>query len=85
MVGLDPHHARIVKDLLKERSRTGMTVFLSTHQLSVAEELADRIGIMHQGRLITTGSLAELRSQSGTDCTLEAAFLALTREEHPES
>ena len=45
MVGLDPQHARIVKDVLKERSRAGMTVFLSTHQLSVAEELADRVGI----------------------------------------
>src|SRR6185295_6781725 len=41
MVGLDPHHSRVVKDVLKERSRAGMTVFLSTHQLSVAEELAD--------------------------------------------
>ena len=46
MVGLDPHHARVVKDVLKERSQNGMTVFLSTHQLSVAEELADRIGII---------------------------------------
>src|SRR6185503_13675981 len=43
MVGLDPHHARVVKDILKERSVAGMTVFLSTHQLSVAEEIADRI------------------------------------------
>src|SRR5438128_3325133 len=45
MVGLDPQHARVVKDILKERSMRGMTVFLSTHQLSVAEEMADRIGI----------------------------------------
>src|SRR5687767_14546438 len=43
MVGLDPHHARVVKDVLKERSLRGMTIFLSTHQLSVAEEMADRI------------------------------------------
>src|SRR5271154_1980606 len=52
MVGLDPHHARVVKDVLKERSLKGMTVFVSTHQLSVAEEMADRIGIIHQGKLI---------------------------------
>ena len=39
MVGLDPHHARVVKDVLKERSQNGMTVFLSTHQISVAEEM----------------------------------------------
>src|SRR6266702_4532772 len=43
MVGLDPQHARIVKDILKERARSGMAVMVSTHQLSVAEEMADRI------------------------------------------
>jgi len=42
MVGLDPQHARVVKDVLKERSLAGMTVLLSTHQLSIAEEMADR-------------------------------------------
>ena len=42
MVGLDPHHARILKDILRERANQGMTVFVSTHQLSVAEEMADR-------------------------------------------
>ena len=47
MVGLDPQHARVVKDVLKERSVKGMTVLVSTHQLSVAEEIADRIGIIH--------------------------------------
>ncbi len=78
MVGLDPHHTRIVKDVLKERTEQGMTVFLSTHQLSVAEEMADRIGIIHQGRLIAIGSLEELRRQSGASGPLERAFLALT-------
>jgi ABC-2 type transport system ATP-binding protein len=78
MVGLDPHHARAVKDILKERSRAGMTVLVSTHQLSVAEEIADRIGILHQGRLIATGTADELRRQSGAPGPLEAAFLALT-------
>lgn len=85
MVGLDPQHARIVKDVLKERSLDGMTVFVSTHQLSVAEEMADRIGILHQGRLIAVGSLDELRRQSGSDGALEKCFLALTAEErNPE-
>lgn len=78
MVGLDPHHARIVKDTLKERSLQGMTVFVSTHQLSVAEEIADRIGIIHQGRLIAVGTAEELRRQSGASGPLEQAFLALT-------
>lgn len=81
MVGLDPHHTRIVKDILKERSLAGMTVFVSTHQLSVAEEMADRIGIMHQGRMVALGTPDQLRRQAGADGPLERAFLALTREE----
>ena len=79
MVGLDPQHARVVKDLLKERARAGMAVLLSTHQLSVAEEMADRIGIMHQGRLIAVGTGEELRRASGQAGPLEDVFLALTR------
>lgn len=79
MVGLDPHHARVVKDVLKERSKNGMTVFLSTHQLAVAEELADRVGIIHQGKVVAVGTAAELRQQSG-HAELEKAFLALTAE-----
>jgi ABC-2 type transport system ATP-binding protein len=81
MVGLDPHHARVVKDILKERSRAGMTVFVSTHQLSLAEEMADRIGILHQGRLIALGTGEELRRQSGAEGPLEQTFLALTAQE----
>lgn len=81
MVGLDPHHARVVKDVLKERSRQGMTVFLSTHQLSVAEEMADRIGIIHQGRLVALGTRDQLREASGSDGPLEKTFLALTAQE----
>lgn len=81
MVGLDPHHARVVKDTLKERSLAGMTVFLSTHQLSVAEEMADRIGIIHQGKLVAVGTRDELRQQSGSTGALEQTFLALTAQE----
>ncbi len=81
MVGLDPQHARVLKDLLKERSLAGMTVLVSTHQLSVAEEMADRIGIMHGGRLVAVGTRDELRRQSGRDGALEDVFLALTTEE----
>ena len=80
MVGLDPQHARVVKDVLKERSRQGMTVLVSTHQLSVAEEMADRIGIIHNGRLIAVGNRDELRRQSGSSGQLEEIFLSLTAE-----
>lgn len=81
MVGLDPHHARVLKDILKERSVAGMTIFVSTHQLSVAEEMADRIGIIHQGKLIAVGTREELRQRSGRDESLERTFLALTAQE----
>jgi ABC-2 type transport system ATP-binding protein len=83
MVGLDPLHARVVKDVLRERADHGMTVFLSTHQVSVAEEMADRIGIFHRGRIAALGTAAELRAQSGSAGSLEAAFLAITRDPGP--
>jgi ABC-2 type transport system ATP-binding protein len=84
MVGLDPRSARVVKDVLKERSRAGATVFLSTHVLHFAEELADRIGILNHGKLIAVGTMNELRQASGNVGALEETFLALTREEEQE-
>ena len=78
MVGLDPQHARVVKDVLKERSLAGMTVLVSTHQLSIAEEMADRIGIIHGGKMIAVGTRDELRWQSGSAGALEEIFLSLT-------
>jgi len=81
MVGLDPMHARIVKQELRERARAGMTLFLSTHQLSVAEEVADRVGIIHHGKLIALGTVAELRSQAQETGALEKVFLSLIDQE----
>jgi len=80
MVGLDPQHARVVKDVFKERSRAGMTVLMSTHELSVAEEMADRIGIISNGKLIAVGTPDQLRKQSGKSGPLEEVFLTLTAE-----
>ncbi len=83
MVGLDPQHARIVKQELKARSEAGVTIFLSTHTLSVAEEMADRIGIIHHGRLIAGGTVDELRKQAEETGGLEHIFLSLIdSEEH---
>ncbi|MBU4305759.1 MAG: ABC transporter ATP-binding protein [Candidatus Omnitrophica bacterium] len=81
MVGLDPHSSRIVKDILKQKSRQGVTIFLSTHTLNVAEEIADRIGIIDKGRLIAVGTLEELKVSSGVHGKLEDVFLRLTEEE----
>lgn len=85
MVGLDPRSARVVKDVIKARSRAGMTVFLSTHILHVAEELADRIGILNRGKLIALGTMDELRAATGKVGALEDAFLAVTREGDEET
>lgn len=84
MVGLDPHHAKVVKDTLRERCKQGMTVFLSTHQLSMAEEVADRIGIIHHGRLIAEGTLDEIRHRDGVGQALEQVFLEMTAQEAVE-
>ena len=59
-----------------------MTVLVSTHQLSLsAEEMADRIGIIHGGKLVAVGNRDELRKQSGSAGQLEEIFLSLTAEE----
>lgn len=83
MIGLDPLNARIVKEELKERSRAGVTIFLSTHLLNVAEELADRIGIINHGKLLVEGSVSEVRARlSGEERkNLEEVFLEITRED----
>jgi ABC-2 type transport system ATP-binding protein len=80
MVGLDPKSMRIVKDLLRREAAAGMTVFMSTHTLAIAEELADRIGIIQRGRLIRCGTLAELRAEFVGGQSLEDFFLDVTRE-----
>jgi len=79
MVGLDPKSGRLVKDLLRARASAGTTVFMSTHTLSVAEEIADRIGIIDRGRLDFLGTLEELRGTMSRDhSSLEQLFLELT-------
>jgi ABC-2 type transport system ATP-binding protein len=79
MVGLDPKSARLVKDLLRGRAAAGAAVFMSTHTLSVAEEIADRIGIIDRGRLCFLGTLEELRGAMSRDhSSLEQLFLELT-------
>lgn len=79
MVGLDPKSARLVKDLLRARASAGTTVFMSTHTLSVAEEIADRIGIIDEGRLRFLGTMDQLRAELSPDQTsLEQLFLQLT-------
>ena len=77
--GLDPHSARALKDLLRERAARGLGVLVSTHLLDVAERLCDRVVVLHHGRKRAEGTLAELRG-ANEETTLEDVFLALTRE-----
>jgi ABC-2 type transport system ATP-binding protein len=74
-------HARIVKEEFKSRAQAGMTIFLSTHQLSVAEEVADRIAIIHRGKIIALGDVSELRAKSSEVGGLEKVFLSLVDAE----
>jgi ABC-2 type transport system ATP-binding protein len=77
--GLDAASARLVKNVLRERVAAGCSVVMTTHILEVAERMADRIGVMCDGRLIAEGTLEELRRQAGAGyATLEDTFLALT-------
>lgn len=82
MVGLDPKSTRMVKDLLCQWARDGGVVFMSIHTLSIAEEIATRIGIIHRGKLLFDGTVEELRRQmAAPDESLESMFLQLTLEE----
>ena len=77
-VGLDPFSIRLIKDLLKAKAREGMTVFLTTHILALIEDMADRIGILVNGKLVAVGTLPELVAQSAAkEGDLEDVFFRL--------
>lgn len=80
MVGLDPKNMRVLKNLFRDVARAGTTVFMSTHTLAIAEEVADRIGIIHHGRLIHQGTLAEIKRLRSSVHSLEDVFLEVTAE-----
>jgi ABC-2 type transport system ATP-binding protein len=83
MVGLDPAAIIMVKELFQNMARNGVSVFMSTHTLAVAEDVCDRVGIIHRGRLIASGTTADLRREANmTDTDLEKIFLNLTSTEN---
>jgi len=85
LVGLDPRSARIVKNLFVSQARGGAAVLMSIHLLAIAEELADTIGIVDHGRMLTVGTLAELRERAQHDGSLEELFLKLTGNDLPRA
>jgi ABC-2 type transport system ATP-binding protein len=76
--GLDPRAARDVQERLKQAAAQGKTVFMSTHLLDMAEKLCTRVGIIHRGELVATGTLAELRERVNENASLEEVFLKIT-------
>jgi ABC-2 type transport system ATP-binding protein len=80
LTGLDAGTARQVKDVLQARVKAGGTVIMTTHILEVAERMAERIGVLTNGRLVAEGTLAELRLRAGRGTSLEDVFLTLVGE-----
>ena len=81
MVGLDPRGRKLVKTIFREEVAKGNTVFMSTHSLTVAQEICDEIAIIDRGRIIARGTMATLRTQAGINGDLETVFLRLTETE----
>lgn len=80
MVALDPVGIRLVKDIFKNKIKQGVTIFMSTHTLSIAEEIATKIGIINKGKLRAFGTKDELRLIANS-ADIEDIFLQLTYEE----
>jgi len=78
-VGLDPYSIRTIRDLLKRQAGAEVTIFLTTHILALAEDLADRVAIIHAGQLVDCDSLDVLRERHAKDGSLEDVFMNLTR------
>ena len=73
--GLDPRAAREVQDRLRQAAASGKTIFMSTHLLDMAEKVCTRVGIIHRGELVATGTLDELRERVNQNVSLEEVFL----------
>ena len=80
MVGLDAKSAYNLKNILRQRAKDGKSIFFSTHVMSVAQELCDRIAIINKGKIIALGTFDEIKNQSNHKENLEAVFLELTDE-----
>jgi len=82
MVGLDPKGVRLIKDLFRQLASRNISIFLSTHNLEMAEEICNNIGIVHEGQLVACDNIEGLRSQASLPGSgLEEIFLRLTTEE----
>src|SRR4029077_4224946 len=76
--GVDAVGARLMKDILLDQVHRGATIFLTSHVLEVVERLCDRVAIIHDGKIVTEGTLDELRAGSET---LEDVFVRVVGAE----
>jgi ABC-2 type transport system ATP-binding protein len=81
MIGLDPRSAKIVRETLHLQAKQGVSILMSTHSLSFAEELCDRIGIIDNGRLVLCDTREQLQNHKAQyDGKFESVFLELTKQ-----
>jgi ABC-2 type transport system ATP-binding protein len=78
LINFDPIMQRKVKDYLADYARRGNTIFISTHILGIAEEICSGFAILHKGKLLHTGTVADLTAQQQH---LDDFFLALVRKD----
>jgi ABC-2 type transport system ATP-binding protein len=83
--GLDPHGVRTVREIVHEENERGAAVFFSSHVLGQVEVVCDRVGIIHRGSLIASGTLEELLSRADVeqDASIESVFVSLTGDTAP--
>jgi ABC-2 type transport system ATP-binding protein len=83
--GLDPHGVRTVREIVHEENERGAAVFFSSHVLGQVELVCDRVGIVHEGRLVASGTLDELRRRADVeaDASVESVFVSLTGDAAP--
>ena len=81
MTGLDPKASYILKDLMREHSQKGNTVFFSTHVLEVAEKICDKIAVIDNGKIIFVGTCDELKEKTRNNVSLEESFLKIVEKE----
>jgi len=81
MTGLDPKASFILKEMMREHTSAGKTVFFSTHVLEVAEKICDKVAIINKGRILFSGTLNEMREHFKVNQSLESMFLELTENE----
>ena len=84
--GVDPVSVKTVADLLRSLVAAGLTIFFTTHVLDMAERLCDEIGVIHEGKLVASGTIEEIKRlrQMGADARLEDVFLQVVGAEKPK-